>query len=364
LFLTLGAELPLGNWKFGFLQRVPIFPTTYGDTTLSIEYALSSNFSIRLADALTYEPDFIRQALSLGATGRFSNTELLRLAGVGNLEKQPDTFGTTNIAASYETNNTSGDAGRARVGVDTNIPLGNNWSTQIGGEALFSPNVTGAVSLGARYATDDLQGGAKLQLGFSSAGIKQVYTISGIAKISSELTISTSLEYDVLPEFVKLANDTLVQDGGRYSIAAAWRSDDWNILTNHTGRFGVYAPTGDTIQGEIQFGYNGFERLFIRAGAAYKLNSSAFTAQLGAGFTYFVTDTLGVGANAAYQFQPATSTARLSFGVEASYRILNGFVVTGGFNFTGFQGISSLSTAPGFYLRFDFKFDERLFYGK
>jgi uncharacterized repeat protein (TIGR01451 family) len=364
LFLTLGAELPLGNWKFGFLQRVPIFPTAYGDTTLSVEYALSSNFSIRLADTLTYEPDFIRQALSLGATGRFSNNELLQLLGVGNLEKQPDAFGTTNIAASYETTNTSGDAGRARVGVDTNIPLGNNWSTQIGGEALFSPSVTGAVSLGARYATDDLQGGAKLQLGFSSAGIKQVYTISGIAKISSELTISPSLEYDVLPEFVKLANDTFVQDGGRYSIAAAWRSDDWNILTNHTGRFGVYAPTGDTIQGEIQFGYNGFERLFIRAGAAYKLNSSAFTAQLGAGFTYFVTDTLGVGANAAYQFQPATSTARLSFGVEASYRILNGFVVTGGFNFTGFQGISSFSTAPGFYVRFDFKFDERLFYGK
>ncbi len=364
LFLTLGAQVPLGNWKFGFLQRVPIFPTTYGDTTLSIEYALSGNFSLRLSDTLTYEPDFIRQALSLGATGRFSNTEFLRLLGAENLEQHPDTFGTTNIAASYETTNISGDAGRARVGVDTNIPLGNNWSTQIGGEALFSPTVTGAVSLGARYATDDLQGGAKLQLGFSSAGIKQVYTISGVVKISPELTISPSLEYNVLPEFVKLANDTYVQDGGRYSIAAAWRADDWNILTNHTGRFGVYAPNGDTIQGEIQFGYNGFERLFIRAGAAYKLNASAFTAQIGAGFTYFVTDTLGVGANAAYQFQPATSSAKLAFGVEASYRILNGFVVTAGFNFTGFQGISSFTTAPGFYLRFDFKFDERLFYGK
>jgi uncharacterized repeat protein (TIGR01451 family) len=364
LFLTLGAQLPLGNWKLGFLQRIPIFPTAYGDTTLSVEYAISSDFSLRLSDTLTYEPDFIRQALSLGATGRFSNAEFLRLLGADNTDKQPDTFGTTNIAASFETTNTSGDAGRARVGVDTNIPLGNNWSTQIGGEALFSPTVTGAVSLGARYATDDLQGGAKLQLGFSSAGIKQVYTISGIAKISPELTISPSLEYDVLPEFVKLANDTYVQDGGRYSIAAAWRADDWNILTNHTGRFGVYAPNGDSIQGEIQFGYNGFERLFIRAGAAYKLNASAFTAQIGAGFTYFVTDTLGVGANAAYQFQPATSSAKIAFGVEASYRILNGFVVTAGFNFTGFQGISSFTTAPGFYLRFDFKFDERLFYGK
>jgi uncharacterized repeat protein (TIGR01451 family) len=364
LFLTLGAQIPLGDWKFGFLQRVPIFPTAYGDTTLSIEYAFSSDFSLRLSDTLTYEPDFIRQAISLGATGRFSNAQFLRLLGAGNTDQQPDTFGTTNIAANYETTNISGDAGRARVGVDTNIPLGNNWSTQIGGEVLFSPSLSGALSLGARYTGDDLQGGAKLQLGFSSAGIKQVYTISGVAKISPELTISPSLEYDVLPEFVKLANDTYVQDGGRYSIAAAWRADDWNILTNHTGRFGVYAPNGDTIQGEIQFGYNGFERLFIRAGAAYKLNASAFTAQIGAGFTYFVTDTLGVGANAAYQFQPATSSAKIAFGVEASYRILNGFVVTGGFNFTGFQGISSFTTAPGFYLRFDFKFDERLFYGK
>ena len=229
---------------------------------------------------------------------------------------------------------------------------------------MFSPAVTGSVSLGARYATDALQGGAKLQLGFSSDGIKQVYTISGIAKISPELTISPSLEYDVLPKFVQLLNGVWVQDGGRYSIAAAWRSDDWNILTNHTGRFGVYAPEGDTIQGEIQFGYNGFERLFVRVGAAYKLNSSAFTGQLNAGFTYFVTNEFGVGANAVYQFQPVTSTAKLAFGVEASYRILNGFVVTAGFNLVGFQGISSFTTAPGFYLRFDFKFDERLFYGK
>jgi hypothetical protein len=366
LFLTLGAGLPLGNWKLGFLQRVPITtnPTTYGDTSLSVEYAPSSNFGIRLSDTLTYEPNFVRQSLSLGVTGGFSNLELLRFLSAGNLSLQADAFGTTNFAASFETANTSGDAARARIGVDTSIPLGNNWSAQLGGEALFGAPTGGSISLGARLATEPLQGGLKVQLGFSSAGIKQVYTISGIAKISPELTVSPSLEYDVLPEFVKLANGTWVQDGGRYSIAAAWRADDWNILTNHTGRFGVYAPSGDTIQGEIQFGYNGFERLFVRAGAAYKLNSSAFTGQLNAGLTYFVTDEFGVGANAAYLFQPATRTARLAFGVEASYRILNGVVITTGFNLLGFQGISSFTTAPGFYVRFDFKFDERLFYGK
>jgi hypothetical protein len=362
LYGNFGAAIPLGAIKIGLLQRVPFLggTTDYGDTTISLDYAISQNFGIRLADVLTYEPNGVRQALNFSARGAFANSDILRVLG-GNIPETPGVFGTTNIAASYDLDNVSGDAGRARVGLDTNIPLGSNWSAQLGGEANFAPiSSSTSVFAGALYNSNDTQASARAQLSFQPTGVKQVYTLGGIFRPSDSLVISPSLEYDVLPEFVTLTNDTRVRDGGRYSIAAAWRSERVNVLTNNTGRFGIYAPKGDEIQGEIQLGYQSDERLFFRSGIAYKLALGVFTAQASVGATYFVTDTVGVGVNAAYLFQPATGSSKLAFGLEGSFRVLNGLVLSAGFNFQGFTGIGGFSQ-PGFYLRLDWKFDERLF---
>jgi hypothetical protein len=363
LYGTFGFELPLGAIKLGLLQRVPFIGglTDYGDTTISLDYTISQSFGIRLADVLTYEPNGVRQALNFSARGAFANAEILRVLG-GNIPENPGVFGTTNIAASYALDNLSGDAGRARVGLDTTIPLGSNWSAQLGGEANFAPitSTTASVFAGALYNASNTQASARVQFSFQPTGIKQVYTLGGIFRPSDNLVISPSIEYDVLPEFVTLTNNSSVRDGGRYSIAAAWRSDRLSILTNNTGRFGIYAPKGDEIEGELQLGYQSDERLFFRSGIAYKLALGTFTAQASLGATYFVTDTVGIGANAAYLFQPATGVSKLAFGLEGSFRVLNGLVLSAGFNFQGFTGIGGFSQ-PGFYVRLDWKFDERLF---
>ncbi len=364
IYATAGLEVPLGAFRFGALERVPLTAGTYGDTTLSLDYAISANFGIRLADKLTYEPGQVRQNLSFGVRGLFTNNQLLRSV-LGNTDDIPDTFGTTNIAASYELDNLSGNAGRTRVNIDTTIPLGLNFSARLGGEANVVPggSSTGSANLGVVYSASGLKAGAQAQVSFQPNGIKQVYSANVIGQLSDNITLSPSLEYAIDPSFTTLPNGASVRDGGRFSVAAAWRADDWTALTNNTGRFGLYAPNGDELRGEVQFGYQGFERLALRGGVSYLYTSSTLTMQLSAGGTYFFSDDFGAGVQAAYLFQPATGVSKLAFGIEGSVRLLDGFLVSVGTNLIGFNNGLSFSTAPGFYVRFDWKFDERTFGG-
>ena len=367
IWATAGLEVPVGPLRFGVLQRVPITGGTYGDTTLSLDYAISPSFGIRLSDVLTYQPNNIRQQLGLGARGSFSNAELIRTL-TGNSSQTSEPFGSTNIAAGYEFDSLAGDAGRTRIGLDTTIPLGSNWSAQLGGEALFnsssslntSSNSNLSANLGLLYSSDTLRGSSRAQLNWQPNGIKQVYTIGAIAKIGDSFVISPNLEYANLPTVETRADGTSIRDGGKFSIAAAWRANQLSILTNHTGRFGIYAPKGDELEGELQLGFEANERLFLRAGAQYK-SASVFTGQVTLGGTYYLTDQFGLGANGSYLFQPATNTGKFGFGLEASLRVLTDFTLSAGFNLLGFNDGLNTSSAPGFYLRLDWKFDERLF---
>ena len=362
LWATAGVELPLGAFRFGVTQFVPLTAFTYGSTLLSADYAITPAFGLRLSDRLTYASNGLQQELSLGARGSFTNAEILRTL-LGNTPETPDTFGTTNIAASYDLTSTDGSAGRARIGLDTKIPLGDDWSAQLGAEALFSPSPSdpyGSLSLGLAYGTRTTKAGAQAQYSFGSAGVKQVYTLALLAQLSPEFVVSPSLEYAVLPTFQTLQNGVSVRDGGRFSLAASWRADDVSLLTNNTGRFGFYAPNGDTIEGEAQLGYTANERLFLRGGIAYRADANPFAVQFGAGARYFLTDRFGLGANAAYYLQPVAGTSNIAFGLEASYRVLDGVTLAAGYNFLGFGGgIGSFSTGSGFYLRLDWSFDER-----
>ena len=358
-FVTGGLELDLNPVKLTGLQRIPFTKESFGETDLGIEWLIAPSFSIRLADTLVYEPSGVRQTLSLGARGGVANNELIRLV-TGQTSFEP--FGSTNLSASYDLVSTSGTAGRARVGLDTSIPLGSNWSTQLGGElALDAPNpLTASGFLGLAYSGETLKASTRAQFSLQPTGIKQVYTAGAIIQLDPSFAISPSIEYASLPELETRADGLRVRDGGRFSVAAAWRADDLSVLTNHAGRFGIYAPNGDEAQGEIQFGYVANERLFARAGAAYKL-AGTFTGQVGAGLTYFITDQFGLGANAAYLFQPATGTGKFSFGLETSLRVFNGVILSAGTNFIGFDGLAGWSTAPGFFVRLEFLFNDQLF---
>ena len=363
LFGTAGLEISLGFARLSVLQRVPVIGgvTDYGDTTLAIQIPLSSAFSLRLSDKLTYVWNGVQQQITFGVTGSFTNNELLRTL-TGNEALVPEAFGQTNVSADYQIDTVSGNAGRARVGFETNIPLSDAFSLQLGGEAVFSPNQNeprGSVSLGGLYRDTGVQGSLRTQFSMLPQGLKQVYTAQLIAQINPEFVLSPTLEYAVDPSLWGTAGAKFA-DGGYFSVAAAYRGNNWSLLVNNVGKFGLYSPTGDKIEGELQFGYQASEVFYLRSSLAYRyLFGGAFTAQIGAGLQYFLTDSFAIGAQGALQFQPATGFFGYAAGLEGSLKVVGNLLFTIGFNFVGLNTSLGGSLLPGLYFRFDWKIDER-----
>jgi uncharacterized repeat protein (TIGR01451 family) len=331
--------VPLDPFRFGLEQRVPITGGTSGQTVFTIAYAITQEFSLEFRDIWTYNTG---NAGSLGFKGRLGNT---------------------NLSASYELPNEGGQAGRARIGVDTNIPITPNLSAQLGAEYAtpFNQTSTLGMNVGLNLTVDTTRAGARAQYNLSERGLKQVYTFGGVLQPitgPTPLLISPSLEYTNGPE----------GEGTKFSLAGAYRGEQWTALTNHSLRLGLYVPGASTpgdasLEGELQTNFSPNEYFSVRGGAAYKWGLEVFTYQVNAGGTWFITDPLGISANAAFLSQPSTNTSKTSLGLEVNFKLITNLVVSAGYNFLGFDGLGTLNTQQGFYVRLDWKFDERTFWG-
>jgi uncharacterized repeat protein (TIGR01451 family) len=370
LWATASASIPLGFIRLGLLQQVPLIgdTTTYGSTTVSLELPINKNFSVLLRDKLTYEWNGIRQNISFGVQGAFSNGELLRNL-FGNESIVASAFGQTNVFATYDLDTVSGDAGRARVGLATNIPLSDVFSVQLGADVNLTPNAgepRAGISLGALYSDSSLKANARAQYSFLSTGTKQVYTAGLIAQLGEQFTISPQIEYAYDPALWSNPGATFA-DGGTFSIALAYRGNNWSIISNNTAKFGVYRGTAatatDLLEGEFQFGYQASEVTFWRAGIAYRLpfQAGAFTVQFSSGITQFVSDSFAIGAQGAINLQPGTGTIGGAFGIEGSLRLVDNLLFTVGYNFVGINNAIGNTFRPGVYFRLDWKLDERTF---
>jgi uncharacterized repeat protein (TIGR01451 family) len=368
LWATANAKIPLGFANLGLLQQVPIIgdATTYGSTTISFEVPLSSSFSILLRDKLTYAWDGVKQQISFGVQGAFSNSELLRNL-FGNEQIVPNAFGQTNVFATYDLDTVNGDAGRARVGIATSIPLSDTFSVQLGADANLSPTANeprAGLTLGALYSDSSTKANVRAQYSFLPNGIKQVYTAGLIAQLGTQFVISPQVEYATDPSLWNNPAATFA-DGGTFSIAFAYRGNNWSILSNNTAKFGVFrAGATDLLEGEFQFGYQASEVLFARSAIAYRLplQAGAFTIQLSGGFTNFISDTFAIGGQAAISYQAGSGLNGI-FGVEGGLRVVDNLLFTVGYNFQLFGTGNAIGNTfrPGLYFRLDWKLDERTF---
>jgi uncharacterized repeat protein (TIGR01451 family) len=364
LFATLGAEVPLGALKLTLLHKQFLIGKTNTSTEIGLELPLSSNFSLRFSDTLTYG-DTIRQQLNFGVRGTFTNQELIRTI-TGNNALIPDAFGQTNITASYGLDTASPESGQAAVGIDTDIPLSNNFSAQLGGQATFgstSANSGYGGTIGLRYDDKTVKANASVGLSVNGNGaVKQVYQVGVLAQISPNFVIFPNLEYAEDPA-AWATPGAKYADGGKFGIALALRADQFSLIGNNFGKFGIYrsaADASDYIEGLFVASYESSEVLFLRGNLNYRyeLSPGVFTVQLGAGFTYFLTDFIGVGANAQLAWQSVSNYVGYAFGVEASLKPLTNLLFTVGYNFSGTNFFGS---SQGIYFRLDWKFDERLF---
>ena len=329
VYLTAGVNVPIGSFKFGLEQRVPITLNTLYQTRFSLEYALSPNISLVLQDTLT---NWSNNEGSLGLRGAFGNT---------------------NLSLSYDLPANAGDAGRARAGIDTIIPINPNLSAQLGAQLSskigFEPE--GSLSLGLLYSYENTRANLRSQLSLSSKGLKQVYGLGIVFQPDPYLTLSPTLDF---------TTSNSEGSGLKFTLAGAYRAYRWNVLTNHAYKNGIFSSIGEVFAGEIQATYQFDETFTVRGGLAYQLNSSIFTGQINLGATYFFSDTVGAGANIGYMYQ-STGTSSFSFGIEASLRVLQDLVFTIGVNLYGFNSIGTFNARPGLFFRLDFKFDERIF---
>ncbi len=322
IYGLLGVRAPVGPAKLGLEQRIPI-SNSPSQTVFSLSWAISELFSLEFSDTLTYGTG---NTFAVGVRGKINNV---------------------NVSAGYEQAGVAATDGRARVGIDTDIPITAALSVQLGGSlvAPIAADLNANFNAGVRYREDRTDLSIRGNWNILPSGLKSTYEAGGLVN-AGPLVLSPHFLFTTGP----------AGEGGQFSLAAAFRANGWGILTNHKLGFGVLSPQTE-FNGELQTNYSSNERLSIRFGAAYRV-TEIFTGQLNAGATYFFTDWLGLGASGAYLFQPATNTNQYSFGLEASLRLLPGLVFTGGMNLAGFDGLGSISTQPGFYLRFDWQFDE------
>ncbi|WP_407540291.1 DUF11 domain-containing protein [Deinococcus radiomollis] len=265
-------------------------------------------------------------------------------------------LGNTNYAVSYELPTASGAGNRARFGVDTSLPLTEQLTLGLRGALLRDMGLaTNEASAGAdlRFQSTALSATLGGDVAFRSGVLNTVLRGGVSGSFSRNLTLSADGTLDLTPG----------NGGARASLGYAFRDGPWNSLGY--GRYLSGSLSGG--QPELSAGaaaeYHQ-PQFALRAGIDSRtlLNDpDSFTYQSSVSGTYYFTDFLGVGAWGRALIQPASSTAQIGYGLELSARALPGTWLSVGYNFAGFDGLSTQSgayTKQGAYLRLDLTLDE------
>ncbi len=264
-------------------------------------------------------------------------------------------LGNTNYQVAYDLPTAGGQGNRARFGVTTSLPLSDRLGLGLRGSASYDLNAR-AAELGAgadlNYKTDTVSATAGTDLTYGAAGFGVVLR----AGISGSLSDHLTLTADGLAEFGAGKN------GQRAALGFAYRNRTFNALGSARYVTGTLAGNQPELSSNLAAEYRQ-PTWAARAGLDTRtlLNDpGSFTAQLGLGGTYYVTDRVGIGAWGRALTQPGSGTTQYGYGLEASFRALPGTWITAGYNPQGFTGLGTTYTKPGAYLRLDLTLDETL----
>jgi len=258
----------------------------------------------------------------------------------------------TNYAVSYQLPTASGAGNRARFGADTSLPLGGGFTAGLRGAALrdFSAGLN-TYSAGAdlRYAGTGLQA----SLGADLAMDTVFHTVLH-GGLSGQVTDRLSLSADGTLD--------LTQDapGGRAGLGYAYRSGQFNSLGYARYRSGSLAGATPEFTAGLSAEAHA-ESYRVQGGVDTRLllnDAGSFTWQPALGGTFYLGDRFGVGAWGRALIQPGNTV--YGYGLELSARALPGTWISAGYNFAGFDGLTSgtgVPTRAGLYLRLDLTLD-------
>lgn len=261
-------------------------------------------------------------------------------------------LGGTNLSAQYDLPGSGGSGNRARFGADTTLALNDRLSLNLSG-AYVRTFSTGdaAVSGGAtlRYAAPNVTATLGTDLSLKGGALRTVVRGGASVMVNDRLTVTA----DTLNEFGPSRGD-------RFGLGASLRDGPWQALATAryvTGSLAGNAPAL-TAQADVEYHRAAYALRGGVAARALPTDPDSFTWQPLVGSTYYFSDRLGLGAAWRASLQPATGTALYSYGLEGSARVLPGTWLTVGYNFAGFEGVTSTPTRPGLYLRLDLTADE------
>ncbi|WP_412027144.1 DUF11 domain-containing protein [Deinococcus yunweiensis] len=304
-------------------------------TTLTARYALSDTLSVSLRDEINWNTG---QRASLSVDNRVGNT---------------------NYTAAYDLPGSGGQGNRARFGVNTTLPLNDHTTVGLRGSALYDV-AAAQTELGAgadlTYKTDRVTAAAGTDVTAGSKGFGVVLRAGVSGQLSDRLTLTA----DGLAEFGAGKN------GLRAAVGYAYRASAFNSLGTVRYVTGTLAGNAPEFSSNLAAEYRQ-PQWAVRGGLDTRtlLNDpGSFTAQLGLGGTYYFGERFGVGAWGRLLTQPGSGTTQYGYGLEGSVRVLPGTWLTAGYNPAGFDGLGSVYTRQGAYVRLDLTIDETLGDGK
>ena len=210
------------------------------------------------------------------------------------------------------------------------------------------------VTLGATYDTETVDANARYEVNLGS-NTTHVLTAGTTFAISQELYSSITVAY---------LNDSAneVRQGLKFSVAAAYRGDDLNLLTNQTARFGLYAEDeGTEISGDTRVSVPLDETWGISAGYIYQyLAGVGYQDLVSVGVTGNLWDSGSVTAYGRLFHDWTNQSFSAGLSLEASQQIGCGVYGVAGYNFFDGKGMSGAPfyARSGLYVRFDIAFDE------
>ncbi|GGS35513.1 DUF11 domain-containing protein [Deinococcus knuensis] len=319
----------------------PLTGNVNPQTTLSARYQVTRQVAATLGGTVTWPGGSAApgQALSLGLESR---------------------LGGTNLRAAYELPTAGGGGNRARFGADTTLPVterlsasfGGGLTQELAGENRPDPQREYNLNAALRYKDARLSANGSSDFSVKNGQLRTV--LRGGASLS--VNDFATLNVDALSEFGPSRGD-------RFTAGGALRKNAWQGLLSASYERGSLSTSGaGTLLGSGELAYHA-ATWAMRGGLAVRAvpgDPGSLTVQPSLSGSYYLGERFAVGAALHTQLQPATGVARTAAGIEGSLRALPGTWLTLGYNFTGFDSISTQATQRGAYLRLDISADERI----
>ena len=230
--------------RFDLEHRQSLVSHASSISDIRLSLPLIANLNLDLINELEWGQ---QNRLLVGLSSTLQHSDIFGLSAAD--------FGSTRLQARYElSGGLSDEAGRLRVGLSSSYPVRPGLSLEAGLEQNLRlhgnddrSNET-ILRSGLRFDHDDWDSSARYELRLAD-NTKHVVTAGVNAAIDDNFFVSATLNYSH-------DNQGDPRSGLRFSIASAYRSAAFDLLSHHQADFGLFDPEGEE-------GFKGDFRLLI-----------------------------------------------------------------------------------------------------